>query len=65
MDFTPRRSEARWTGLQRSLRRTYPLSLPRDDFQARISLYTSRQRSWGEEGRETRAWSKWPVPSTR
>lgn len=45
MDFTPRRSEARWTGLQHSLCRTYPLSLPRDDFQARISLYTSRQRS--------------------
>lgn len=65
MDFTPRRSEAGWTGLQRSLRRTYPLSLLRDDFQARISLYTSRQRSCGEEGRETQAWSMWPVPNTR
>lgn len=31
-DFTPRRSETRWTGLQHSLCRTYPLSLPRDDF---------------------------------
>lgn len=64
-DFTPKRSEAGWTGLQHSLCRTYPLSLPRDDFQARISLYTSRQRSWGEEGKETRAWSMWPVPSAR
>lgn len=47
MDFTPR---ARWTGLQHSLCRTYPLSLPRDDFQARISLLHQPAEELGRRG---------------
>lgn len=50
--------------------RTHPLSLPRDDFQARISLYTNRQRSCREfeyprEGREILAMNTWLVPGAR
>lgn len=50
--------------------RTHPLSLFRNDFQARISLYTNRQRSCGEseaqgEGRAILALNAWGVPSAR
>lgn len=35
-------------------RRTHPLPLLRDTFQAKISLYTNRQRSCGAQGAEGR-----------